>query len=257
MYFILSINSWSSTTIVQVVIEVSEADASAAAQIQMNTALSMMSPAGVQPTVAEVDGDTDEEEEEEEGDGQFEGVMSQAEIDSLSKRERKAYFDAVSTLVATAGEDAYTFVTPFHVRCSACAKAEPAKANCAKPRGKGNCEAILFLSQGKFNVSSLTYTGYKKNGDKSTRQPGHHHLAHGCCKDAKDKSEAGKAATATVAVNRNLRAWKLVYKPQTIADDPLLAKLSQPGIKLIRSYIKTANTPTKHERGVRGWPQAS
>ena len=98
VYFILSINSL--TTIVQIVIEVSEADTAAAAQIQMNTALSMMLPVGVQRTVAEVDGDADDDDdEEEEGDGQFEGVMSQAEIDSLSKRERKAYFDVVSTLV--------------------------------------------------------------------------------------------------------------------------------------------------------------
>lgn len=93
--------------------EISIADAAAAAQVQMNNELSVQTPianttaVGVSgtpasaavasdvPTIVEVDGDG--------VSNQHEGVMPQSAIDALNQTDRKLYYAALNKLVVDGG----------------------------------------------------------------------------------------------------------------------------------------------------------
>ena len=235
--------------------EISIADAAAAAQVQMNNELSVQTTianttaAGVSGTPASAavasDARTTVEVDGDDVSNQHEGVMPQSAIDALNQTDRKLYYAALNKLVVAGGVDGYTFIDENHVRCNICARGHVDLANSLKPRarGRGNGEAVIHLPS-RFNVITIVYSGYTQKGEKSTRQPGHHHAAHGCFKDANVQSEADKAAAVAQTERSNLRVWTTAYKPVSPSTKPELANLSLPGIKLIKSYA-IITTPLK------------
>ena len=247
----------------QMIVEISSADASAAAQIRMNNELSMLSPTSSLAESANVSGEesdksgnrsdgSNDTDNDSDGDSaeQYEGTMTEAQIDGLSSKDRKKYYVSLNKLIAVGGADGYSFVDPEHVRCNKCAAENPKTANTLKSVGGGkHCEAILHLTRGRFDVSNITYTGITASGGRSKRQPGHHHKVHGCFKEAKLKSDEDKATAVQMADVANLRVWKAAYKPVSPNSKPELSNLTLPSIKLIQIFVHKANTAEKVNRG--------